>query len=74
MKAALKIWLIVASMVAASANAVADPEIVVAIRYLAAQGPRLPNQNGCPQLETNKYEDTALTFLRLLLVSSKYQK
>jgi hypothetical protein len=38
MKAALTIWLIAASMAAACANAVADPEIVLAIRYFKAQG------------------------------------
>jgi hypothetical protein len=38
MKAALKIWLFVASLAAAYANSPADPEIVVAIRYLKAQG------------------------------------
>jgi len=38
MKVTLTIWLIVGSMAAACANAVADPEIVVAIRYLKAQG------------------------------------
>lgn len=38
MKAGLTIWLIVASIAAVCANSVADPEIVVAIRYLKAQG------------------------------------
>jgi hypothetical protein len=38
MKLPLTVWLIVASMAAAGANAKADPEIVVAIRYLKAQG------------------------------------
>jgi hypothetical protein len=38
MKAGLTIWVIVASIAAACANAAADPEIVVAIRYLKAHG------------------------------------
>jgi len=38
MKTALMIWPIVASLAGAYANAVADPEIVVAIRYLKAEG------------------------------------
>jgi hypothetical protein len=38
MKASLTIWLIVASLAVACANAVAGAEIVVSIRYLKAQG------------------------------------